>query len=152
MNTTSRVIPPDYFVLLTLANEVVCRVEQGSLRLQSSVNTGPGVPERNKMVGQPYQKTGGPWSNRERRSHINCLKLKAATLAIQTFAENRTGIFSSPHNRQHNSGCLHQQLCWNCFKGAYNPGKESVDVVSGKEHTHHSPTPPRIKTMIDLTD
>ena len=45
MNTTSRVIPPDYFVLLTLANEVVCRVEQGSLRLQSSVNTGPGVPE-----------------------------------------------------------------------------------------------------------
>ena len=38
------------------------------------------------------QKTGGPWSNRERRSHINCLELMAVTFAIQTFAKSRTGI------------------------------------------------------------
>ena len=38
------------------------------------------------------QKTGGPRSNRERRSHINCLELMAATLAIQTFAKSKTGI------------------------------------------------------------
>ena len=38
------------------------------------------------------QRTGGPWSSEERQMHINCLELLAATLAIQTFAKNRTGL------------------------------------------------------------
>ena len=38
------------------------------------------------------QKMGSPWSNWERRSHINCLELMEATLAIQTFSKSRTGI------------------------------------------------------------
>ena len=50
---------------------------------------------------------------------------------------------NSPQNRQHNSGCLHQQLWGNCLKRTHYPSKEPVDVVSGKEHTHHSPAPPR---------
>ena len=40
------------FVLQTLANEVVPRIEQESLGLRNSVNSGPGVQERTEMVGQ----------------------------------------------------------------------------------------------------
>ena len=38
------------------------------------------------------QRTGGPWSERERQYHINCLELLAAFLALQTFAKGRKGI------------------------------------------------------------
>ena len=38
------------------------------------------------------QKTGGPWFIQESKRHINCLELIAATLAVETFAKNRTGI------------------------------------------------------------
>ena len=38
------------------------------------------------------QTTGGPWSAQESASHINCLELLAATLAVQTFAKNCTGL------------------------------------------------------------
>ena len=38
------------------------------------------------------RKTGGPWSNEERRQHINCLELLAARLALQTFAKNSTRV------------------------------------------------------------
>ena len=37
-------------------------------------------------------RTGGPWSNREKRMHINCLELLAATLAIKCFARDKTNI------------------------------------------------------------
>ena len=37
------------------------------------------------------QRTGGPWSEREARLHINCLELLAAMLAIKCFAKNRQG-------------------------------------------------------------
>ena len=36
--------------------------------------------------------TRGPWSPQEQTLHINCLELLAATLAIQTFAKERSGI------------------------------------------------------------
>ena len=36
--------------------------------------------------------TGGPWSEREKTRHINCLELLAATLALKTFAKNKTGL------------------------------------------------------------
>ena len=36
--------------------------------------------------------TGGPWSTLEKTSHINCLEMMAATLALKTFAKDRTGI------------------------------------------------------------
>ena len=38
------------------------------------------------------QTMGGPWSAQESASHINCLELLAATLAVQTFAKNCTGL------------------------------------------------------------
>ena len=38
------------------------------------------------------QKTGCPWYIQESKSHINCLELMGATLAVQTFAKSRTGI------------------------------------------------------------
>ena len=34
--------------------------------------------------------TGGPWSNKEKRMHINCLELLAVTLAIKCFARDKT--------------------------------------------------------------
>ena len=37
-------------------------------------------------------RTGGPWSNKEKRMHINCLELLAATLAIKCFARDKTNI------------------------------------------------------------
>ena len=37
-------------------------------------------------------RTRGPWSPQEQSLHINCLELLAATLAIQTFAKERSGI------------------------------------------------------------
>ena len=37
-------------------------------------------------------RTCGPWSGQERSNHINCLKLRAATLALQTFTKDRRGI------------------------------------------------------------
>ena len=36
--------------------------------------------------------TGGPWSQAEQMLHINCLELTAATLAVQAFAKDRSGI------------------------------------------------------------
>ena len=35
---------------------------------------------------------GDPWSQAERMLHINCLELTAATLAVQAFAKDRSGI------------------------------------------------------------
>ena len=36
--------------------------------------------------------TGGPWSPQEKKWHINCLELLAATLALKTFVKHKTGI------------------------------------------------------------
>ena len=36
--------------------------------------------------------TWGPWSPQEQTLHINCLELLAATLAVQTFAKEKSGI------------------------------------------------------------
>ena len=36
--------------------------------------------------------TRGPWSSQEQTLHINCLELLAATLAVHTFAKERSGI------------------------------------------------------------
>ena len=38
------------------------------------------------------QRTGGPWSAEEENMHINCLELLAATLAVETFTKDRTGL------------------------------------------------------------
>jgi len=37
-------------------------------------------------------KDRGSWSTQECAFHINCLELLAATLAVQTFAKNKTGL------------------------------------------------------------
>ena len=37
-------------------------------------------------------RTRGPWSPQEQTLHINCLELLAATLAVQTFAKEKSGI------------------------------------------------------------
>ena len=37
-------------------------------------------------------KLWGPWSEEEARMYINCLELLAATLAVKSFAKNRTRI------------------------------------------------------------
>ena len=37
-------------------------------------------------------RTGGPWSPSEQELHINCLELKAATLALQSLVKDRMGI------------------------------------------------------------
>ena len=37
-------------------------------------------------------RTGGPWSQAERMLHINCLELTAATLVVQAFAKDSSGI------------------------------------------------------------
>lgn len=50
---------------------------------------------------------------------------------------------SSPLNRHHNNSYLHQQLGWICFRKAYNPCKEPVDVVSGEKHIHYVLASPR---------
>ena len=39
-----------------------------------------------------HQRTGGPWSRIKRKVHINCLELRAAILAVHTFAKNRDKI------------------------------------------------------------
>ena len=36
--------------------------------------------------------TGGPWSRQEKTRHINCLELIAATLALNMFVKNKTGL------------------------------------------------------------
>ena len=36
--------------------------------------------------------TGGPWSPLEKKWHINCLELLAATLALRTFVKNKKGL------------------------------------------------------------
>ena len=41
---------------------------------------------------QRNQRTGGPWSNREKQQHINCLELLAAMLALQTFTKNLNDV------------------------------------------------------------
>ena len=45
------------------------------------------------------QRTGGPWSDQEKESHINCLELLAATLALKTFTKGAS--ISTPEDRQH---------------------------------------------------
>ena len=42
------------------------------------------------------ERTGGPWSNKERDSHINILELKAAKFAILTYTQNKNYLNSIP--------------------------------------------------------
>ena len=50
----------------------------------------------------------------------------------------------NPHkDRQHNSSSLHQSPGGNCIKGACNPDKGPMDVVSRTKHIYHSTTPSR---------
>ena len=37
-------------------------------------------------------RTGGPWSPSEQSLHINCLELLATTLAVQSYAKEKTSI------------------------------------------------------------
>ena len=160
---------PVFFVLPTFANEVVHHIEQGFPRLQNSVNSGPGVPEQTEMAGQPYMQVerediaeqGNRFSNRLREEEPHQLGTHGGNFCHSNICQEHDRHINSLQNRQHNGVCLHQQLWWNHFKRAYNHGKEPVDVLSGKEHTHHSPTPPtstelncrlRIKNNIDRTD
>ena len=65
-------------------------------------------------------RTRGPWSPSEQSLHINCLELLAATLAVQTFAKEKSGILillqldnstvvayiNRRGGGQHHQGCL----------------------------------------------
>ena len=83
--------------------------------------------------------TGGPWSPLEKKWHINCLELLAATLALKTFCEEHEGTISIVEDRQHNSSCLHQQPRGNYYiQGFDSSNQRSVDVVSREEKSHPS--------------
>ena len=109
------------------------------------------------------QKTGGGGSlvqSGEEEPH-QLPRAHGSNFCHSNICQEQDRHISSPQNRQHNSGCLHQQTWWNCFKGAYSPGKKPVDVVSGKEHTNQTQQLPGVlnqianyksRTMIDCTD
>ena len=47
-------------------------------------------------------------------------------------------------DRQHHSSSIYQPSGGDSFKRLGRSDEEPVDVVPGEEHTHHSPTPPRV--------
>ena len=47
----------------------------------------------------------------------------------------------TPHSRQHHSSDLHQQSWRNSLHAVGRLGQESVDVMFGEKHSHHSTTP-----------
>ncbi|XP_065904039.1 uncharacterized protein [Dysidea avara] len=47
-------------------------------------------------------------------------------------------------DRQHHSSSIYQPSGGDNFKRLGQSDEEPVDVVPGEEHTHHSPTPPRV--------
>jgi hypothetical protein len=83
------------------------------------------------------QRTRGPWSQTERQMYINCLQLLAATFA---FLKNKSRLLESG---QHYNCGIHQQSGRHSFRGLGRLGQESMDVVPGTEHSHHSATPAR---------
>ena len=92
------------------------------------------------------QSTGGPWSEEEKRMHINCLELLAATLAVKSFAKHRSRV--SILLRIDNTTAV--AYINDKSPGGYNlkrfsqVDKESMDVVPGEEYPHHSSIPPRV--------
>ena len=53
------------------------------------------------------QSTGGPWLEEEKRMHINCLELLAATLAVKSFAK-QIQSFNSAEDRQYHGSGIHK--------------------------------------------
>ena len=51
--------------------------------------------------------TGDPWLEEEKRIHINCLELLAATLAVKSFAKHNQN-FNSAEDRQHHGNGIHK--------------------------------------------
>ena len=105
------------------------------------------------------QTTRGAWSQRETALHINCLELLAATLAVQSFAkgQSRLNILLRIDNTTAVAYINHLGGGGGSLERASQSDKESVDVVPGEEHTHHSPTPPgdpeyRRRRRVTVTD
>ena len=70
-------------------------------------------------AGEPLAMAFGPWSPSKQSLHINGLELLAATLAVQTFAKEKSGIsillqlnnstavaYINRRGGQHHQGCL----------------------------------------------
>ena len=82
--------------------------------------------------------TGGPWSQAEKRMHINCLELLAATLAVKTFLKDQVDkrVLLLLDNQN-----LHKQLGWDSVPPGNQVSQGLMDVVSGDRHPPYSTTP-----------
>ena len=90
--------------------------------------------------------TRGAWSQKEATLHINRLELLAATLAVQSFVKSKSklNILLRIDNTTAVAYTCINHLGGDSFKRLDRSDEEPVDVVPGEEHTHHSPTPPRV--------
>ena len=87
--------------------------------------------------------TGGPWSPQERKWHINCLELLAATLALKTFVKDKMGVSVLLRIDNTNGSCLYQQSRRDGIQTTCLLDQGLVDVVPGEEHSHPSTTSTR---------
>ena len=74
--------------------------------------------------------TGGPWSTKEKRFHINCLELLSATLAVETFLKNQENKYVlAVITGQHNSSGICKQSGRNSLRPGNENSQQAMDVV-----------------------
>ena len=91
------------------------------------------------------------WPTTDRRSMVSTGEADAHKLpgAAGSHSSNshlckrQSGYRSAAEDRQHDSSCIHKQPGRYSLQEPGNISKEPLDVMPGKEHSHHSSTPAR---------
>ena len=82
-------------------------------------------------------RTGGLWSQMERKNHINYLELLAARFGVKALAKDRRNIHI--RLRMDNRTAVFCESNWgDSFPGVEQPSNSTLAVVLGEEFVHHS--------------
>jgi len=87
-------------------------------------------------------RTRGPWPPTEQSLHINCLELLAATLAVQTFAKEKSGI-SIILRLDNSTAVAYIKRGGDCVTYVVTTNKGPLAVVHEEEHPPPSSAPTR---------
>ena len=86
-----------------------------------------------------HQRMGGLWSPQEREMP----GVTGSNSGHLDICKKHDRDYNSAEIGQHISSGVYQQLRGDSVLGPCRSGQKPMNVVSGKENPHHSPTPPR---------